>query len=382
MKLITFAIATTTLFSPVLASANEQMRITFSPTCPVSGGEKESALAVLGANILVNVASRFVGDTVDAISKYLTTAEAKSYTATGRMNAFAVRDAKGALRINPSEICVLVAIGQFGDGNRTDPFSNVPQELSKATIEVAKRTRLADSPQLYFEGVFKAADSGDAFTLVPKYWYYPQFLQKSGFAHSKDRDVLFKLELAAPGKTAFASWQMDWASISEGGIATTSVVDRVLPWSPLPQEIGGRSSAGTFFPVNANAIFTETAKPNTLAKYLGEALAGQKQTIVSEAQSVLQSALSEQVRLDAAKALLAGTETKLKAYNEAYAAAKDAQSKFDAAKGTPGRAAALAAAKLAYGRLTISTAELQNAYQSAGLGPFPEFPVLPELPAA
>lgn len=365
------------------AKADEQMRIAFADRCPVSDGQKEAFLGVVATNILVNVGTRLIGDTVDAISRFLTTADAKTYSARGRINAFAARDANGVVTINSSEACVVVAVGVFGDGSRKDLFDGVPKELESASLEVARITRLAGSPQFYFEGVLSASRSGDAFTLIPKYWYYPRFLQKTDVAHKKDRDILFKLELAAPGKAAFAAWQLDWASVSEGSIKVADVKDRVLPWSPLPQEISTQTKPGTtYLPVNANAVFTETAQPHTLAKYLGEALAGQKQTIVSDAQAALQSALSEQARLDASKVLLTATDGKLKSYSDAYAAASAAQAKFEAAKATPGRAAALAAAQIAYSRLAIAARELQVTYQSAGLGPFPELPSLPDLPKA
>lgn len=369
------------------AFAAEQMRVGFVNQCPVTASVRESGLEGIAAGVLIAVGTRLVGDTVDAISGYLTKTDAKTYTATARINAFGDRAIDGTTSINAQEACIVVVIGKTFNNAMTAEqraalrFSASDRKIVDATPGISSATGLTDGLIFYFEGILQPAKSGEAFTLIPKYWYLPGFLGQGGLQYKPERDLLFKIELAAPGKPAFAAWEMQWTAMAAGKVSNDEVVNRTLVWAAMPQELANRTKPGTFFPINANVILTETAQPYTILKYIGEALAGQKQAIVSEAQTALQSALLQQARLDARKAALTSIEAKFKAYNDAYATAKDAQSKYAAATDPATKTAALVAARVAYSRFDVATAELRAVYDGGDLGPFPTLPALPPLPA-
>jgi len=367
--------------------AAQQMRVGFTQTCPASGKARESALAGVGAAILVDIAGRVVGGAIDALAHYLTNDKATSFTAAGRMNAFAAQDADGTISINASEACVVVVVGTsfnsaLSDSERAQlpQLQGVPQKIQDASRDIAKVTGLVSGLSFYFEGVLQPDKvATGAFTLVPKYWYYPKFLSDSGWQYKKERDVLFKIELATPGDKAFASWDLQWQAVTEGQIKEQEVTDRVIPWSAYPSGISKLQHAGLLLPVNASVLLTETSSPYTIVKYVGQALAAQKDQITTDVKTSLELALSQQARLDARKAALADVDVKYKAYSDAYTAAKAAYDTYtsatDAAKPN-----ALALARIAYAKVDVASAYLRAVYQSASIGDFPAFPPLPQLP--
>jgi hypothetical protein len=373
-----------------------QMRIGFLPadSCPVTRGKnKESAVfAAAGIAIAAEVAGKVVGNAVDALGDYLSKDQAISYKDNSRMDGFAKSNKGKAVVSNDEESCMIIVIAKdFGtpkDNAFTSYFAD--PTLQSASPDINKATGVNGPLALYLEARIKfSGGEGSvptAFTFVPVYWYYPQFITPDSWRFGSERDVLLRAELSTPGTaTPFGLLEMQWTAVKSGGISSQSVVGKKLPWSPLPQRLTEAATKVTseslqkIYPVNVNAIFTETAKPYVLLKYTGDALKNQKATLSNAAEDTLTQAFSQQARITARQAALGDIEKRYNDYSTAYDNAAASYTAYEDATGVA-KTKALAKARFAYEHLDNSKATLQAAYNNAGMGSFDPLPELTPLP--
>lgn len=371
-----------------------QLRVGFAKedNCPVSASRNESVLGGAAIAIAADVGGKLIGGAIDALANYLSSDKAVTYTATARMDAFAISDGKGAVTFNTSQVCLIAVVGRtFGSSGATNLPSFFPDaSLQSASNKINKATGLSGPALLYLEGMLSFNDApgipSTAFTFIPKYWYYPDFIAPDSWRFSASRDVLLRIELSEPGKSSpFSVLEFQWNGVEKGKISNESVRSLVLPWSALPDGLGDAASKNKtgnpvpVLPVNVKAIFTETAKPYVVLQYLGEALKAQKQTLVTETEDIITQSLSQQARVTARQTAIADIEKKYSDYSSAYDAAKAAYDKYTAATTNSAKLAALAAAKIAYAKLDAAKTLAKAVYGNADLGPFQELPPLPSI---
>lgn len=178
---------------------------------------------------------------------------------------------------------VVVASRHFGGAMPAKP-NFLPQRADSESLSKAinEATKLSGPVLFYLEAtveyndVPQGAHASTAFTYVPRTFYYSEFVAPRSWRYSSTRDVLLKVEFAAPGQAQpFASFDLLWSGVKSGSISEGTVQSRTLPWALIPSGLTAAAQATrddanlvAVFPVNVNASFTETAKPRVLLKHL------------------------------------------------------------------------------------------------------------------
>ena len=379
-------------------AAPMQFKAFFAPRCPVSQETSESLFGSVALAVASQVAGKLAGSAVDALGNYLSKEQAMPFSDTTRMDGFGASQ-KGRLVAHTAEGCMIVLAARdfkrnLSDDelNRLNPF---PMNSSRSDVSVNtdlnKRTGLAGPALFYAEFTmrFNSQESQSAFTLVPRTWYYPKFISPDSWRFSPKRDVDFRIEYSEPGESArFAEFVMTWKAVGAGDIPQAAVLEKKLPWAPLPDGLATAASKINqdekvpVLPVNVKIMLLETAQPYTILKYAGEAMKSQGEVVSSAAEEKVKLAFSQQARAAARSAAATDVGKKLTAYSEAYAAAEEAQKKYaSASAGAPAaRQKALVDAKLAYVQLASAQVAVQASYSALEIGGFQPFPDLPALP--
>lgn len=369
------------------ASAADELRVGFADTCPLSGvAARENAFAAIGAAILADFGGRIVGGLIDQIGAALSEDKVVSFESVGRMQGFYNKDEKKqGLKLNTSEGCLIIVIGEFGGDKMPEnlfPKAVNPRVAAPAGVTLAFGN-LKGPPKLYIEGVFEKAKDESAFAFEPTYVYYPAFLSEGTIFSSSQRDLLVRVEWSKPGEEPFAAAQLTWTAVSENdsGVVIAKQADlagKKTAWFKAP-DFGTRTEGGRFGATNVKVLVSETAKPYTLAKYLGEALKGQKEQITTATKGVITQSVSTEARLEAKLKLNETAQAANTVYVTAY---DDAQKAFDAwndEKDPAAKPSKLNAARLAYQKVPDTEQLARRAYANAGL-PFESRPALKPLP--
>lgn len=382
--------------APDVEGADAQMRVFFSSACPVSGATKEGALGVVALSVASDVVGKLVGSGIDALGNYLSSERAISFSEATRVDGF-VAAKQGVALYNTKISCMVIVVAKNFGGPKPDKYMPVgPLAQTQAlTDEIYNVTKLSGPALFYMEMAlhFNTHDStkisSTAFTYVPRLFYYPAFITPGSWRYSRTRDVLLKVELLQPGQTsAFGTFDWQWDGVSSGAIAAESVLSHAVPWSPLPdglsaaaEKVTAGETATQVYPVNVKVMLTETAKPHTILKYIGESLVAQKSTITDAATATVNQAFSEQARIEVRQAAAADVGKKYDDYVAAYDDAQAAQQKYAAATDATTKKKTLVAAKLSYAKLSAAEATVRIAYRSAGIGDFDPLPKLAALGA-
>ncbi|WP_152623768.1 MULTISPECIES: hypothetical protein [Pseudomonas] len=376
--------------------APTQLRVGFNPTCPSKESKKESAvLATVGATIAASIGQKVTEATLDKISSYLSRNEEYTLDGDGRMEAFAIWTKEGDIKPNPEQQCMIVVIGKsFAPANLskkafnelTKDFKNPFPNYDNAVVY--KTTGLIGEPLLYLEALIEFRDSKNSpsfFHFTPRAWYYPKFISDDSWRFNKARDFLLKVDLTIPGQPKpFATLEIKQEDMVPGGLTSNSVIDKIQPWVPLPDVIDKPASPEKIktdeyvYPVNARALITETKKPHTLLKYLGEAASSQKDEISRFVGDEIMKATDQSARLAAKETALSTASTKYDAYVTSYTAASDAVAAYQAASENA-KAQARTKAEIAIKKLAIARAVAKSAIKEAGIGGFEDLPPLASL---
>lgn len=370
-----------------------QLRVGFTPTCPSKDSKKESAvLATVGATIAASIGQKVAEATIDKISTYLSQNEEYILGGDGRMEAFAVWTKEGDIKPNPEQQCMIVVIGKsFAPANLSkDEFKELTENVKTPfpnynNVVVYNATGLIGEPLLYLEALMEFRDSKNSpsfFHFTPRAWHYPNFISDDSWRFSKARDFLLKVDFNIPGQAKpFATLEIKQEDMEPGGLTSRSVIDKTQPWIPLPDVIDKPAAPEKIktdeyvYPVNARAIITETKKPHTLLKYLGEATSSQKDEISQLAADEIMRATDQSARLTAKEVALSTAATKYDAYVTAYTAASDAVTAYQAASENQ-KALARTKAEIAIKKLAIARAVAKSAIKEAGIGGFEDLPPL------
>ncbi|RNF29190.1 hypothetical protein NM04_19220 [Massilia aurea] len=367
--------------------ASPELRVFFKETCPSGvapdfrpeeppGGLPSAILLGVAGNVVAGM----VGSTVDTVGKALSSNQAVTFTANSRISGFA-KAKKGEVQMNARMNCMIVVASRHFGGAAQDRSTFLSQRGNSGELSAAisDATRLSGPALFYLEATIEynevpppyGANASTAFTYVPRTFYYPEFIAPVSWRYSSTRDVLLKVELAAPGQAQpFASFDFLWSGVKGGSITEEAMQTRTLPWALIPsgltaaaQATGNLDDPVAVFPVNVNASFTETAKPRVLLKHLGEALAAQKGDIVAAATSEFKQAVSAEARATAKAATADELGKKYDAYVLAYEQAAAAHAAIPATG--PQRAPRIAAARIAYVKLSAAETLARRAFREA-----------------
>ncbi len=398
------ALLTTVACGP---SPAQELRVGFASHCPMSTKSPgESTLTAAGVALLADFGRRIVGEQIDKIAKQMAEDQVVKYTATGRMSGFYSKSAvkPTEVTLNGTQACLLVALGKFRASKEANPSpgaakapnplpgaAKAPNPLPGAakaltSEDIGKLSKVfgdVEEPlRFYMEGVFEVSDDRTAFAFLPTYFYYPAFINEGTLFSSSKHDILVRVEWLEPGEASvFAVSQLQWDAVVESpkGVVIADeagIKGKQSEWMKLPQ-IAAPSGPGVFGPVNVKVLVSETAKPHSIAKYLGDALKGQKDAITKETQSAITQAVSTEARLAAKLKLNEAAQTANAAYVAAY---DDAAKAFDAWNDAKdGKPEKLNAARLAYQRLPSLEQLARGAFGDAGI-PFEPRPSLKPLP--
>lgn len=377
------------------SSAPTEMRVAFTELCPVTAAEKESAVGAIAVSIAANLGTRVIGGAIDTLSGYLTEDKASVYSTTSRMEGMFAFEG-GKISINKDERCMVISVASKY-GSLPDPDDNADQlkimsdQSPSVNLAIYKAVGLIGKPDFYAE--FRLRSNSDAgakqmvFTYLPKFIYYPKFVSKATMLKKPERDVLLKIDFLEPGGAgAFGTIEVQWSGVKNGGITAESLRSRKLPWVALPEsarniEMPGGATRIPVFPVNVKAQLVETTKPHTLAKYIGEALKSEKETITNATKEAVNLAFSQDARISARNVAITEVEEKYKSYLDLYDLANEAYQKYAAhAPGdTVGKQKAALAVKIAYQKLANAEAALRRAYENSGIGAMNLLPALPAV---
>lgn len=377
-----------------------ELRVGFSESkCPISTSERHSVFGAAAIAIAGEVAGKVVSNSVTALGDYLSSENAISYLDSTRANGF-VEIGKKGISFNRNVACLIVVVGtEFNRKADGETVAKMPafvgdSELQQFNWQINQATGLYSKALLYLEAeiIFNnstAQPNPTVFTFAPQYWFYPKFISPDSFKYQDQRDVLLRVELSEPGqKSPFGELELKWTGVAEGAIKNVSVTSKRLPWQPMPggitdavKGVTGLSSLGEndaieILPINVKAIFTETAKPHTILKYIGEALKGQSATLGTAAQDAVTQSLSQQARVTAKQAALAGVEKRYAEYSAAYDAASDAYGTYKSATTPAARAKAAGAYQLAYKKVANLESLTRQVYAEADAGAFVPLPAL------
>lgn len=378
---------------PGQGAKSPELRVFFAPRCPVSNATAESIIGTVGLAVASSLAGKLADGAVDSLGNYLTKDMAVSLIETSRMDGFAASQ-DSTLTYNQNEGCmILIAAREFGremtdkEIKALQPFAGRKADPNMNLL-LNEITGFSGPLSFYMELTFhfNRLENPSAFTLEPRSWYYPTFFTPQSFRYSTNRDVLLRMELSAPGANGnFGAFELSWQDVAAGEISDRTVVKKKLPWFPLPDGLEAAakqiksSEKVPVGPTNIKVLLTETAKPYTVLKYVGEALKANKETISKSATDTVNQAFSQEARAIARSTATAKVEEKYKAYAIAYDEAEAAQQKYASASGAAAKQKALDAAKLAYAKLSAVQASLAAIYGSAEVGAFTPLPDLPPL---
>lgn len=371
-----------------------EMRVAFTELCPVTPDEKEGVLSGIAVSIAANVGAKIVGGAIDVLSSYLTKEEASIFATTSRMDGLFYSEA-GKLTLNEFERCMVIAVGsnfsEVSDKKKQAELQILPGKTPSTNLAIYNALKLVSEPNFYAEfRLVSNADHGanpSVFTLVPKFIHYPEFVAEDTLLKKAERDVLLNVEFIEPGQAqAFGSMEMKWTGVKKGDITSAAIRSRKLPWIALPASTGSLKSPGgdqtsPLFPINVKANLIETAKPFTLAKYIGEALKEEKDTITKVAKESIEYSLSQDARLSAKNLAINDIESKYKTYLDAYDTASKSYDLYQAH--SPGDAAGKKkmelTTKIAYQKLSLAETALKRSYDNAGVGLDGLLPALPTV---
>lgn len=369
-----------------------QLRVVFADRCPSDKDRRAFSPIVLSA--AGYVLGQVVGNTIDTISKSLSSTQAITFSDAARLDGFALAQ-NGEVFSSGASKCMIVVVGSHFGGALPENTKLLPGRTldDDVTRRIVTATKLSGPALFYLEARVRfnnqeaGARASSAFTYEPQLFYYPNFIAPNTWRYTSKRDVLLKVEFARPGQaTPFASFDWLWSGVQSGGVSEESVKAGLLPWSPIPDGLEAAAADAkalgervSIYPVNVKASLTETAKPRVLLKYLGDALAAQKDNIVSEVTSTLNQSVSSEARATAR--LAAATEVGKK-YEE-YISAYDEASKAYAAIWTAGANQALqkknrAAARIAFAKLSATESLTRAAFRTADIA----FNPLPSIGSA
>jgi hypothetical protein len=373
--------------------APTQLRVGFSPLCPTKDASKESAvLATVGATIAANVGQKITEATLDKLSAYLSKNEEYNLSGDGRMNAFAVWTTDGEVKPNTNEQCMILVIGkEFAPAGLSNAKYMAlrkglnPPFRDYKDYAIYQSTGLVGQPLLYLEAIIEFRESKNSpsyFNFTPREWYYPRFISKDGWRFNKARDFLLKVDLTIPGQAnSFGSFEIKQENMLSGGLTSSFVIDKIQPWIPLPEVIDKPASpdkiktAEYVYPVNVHALITETQKPHTLLKYLGDATNSQKEEISGFVRDEIMRATDQSARLAAKESALSTATTKYDAYVVAHAAASDAIAAYQSAPENK-KAQERTKAEIAIKKLALARAVAKSAVKEADIDGFEDLPPL------
>lgn len=301
----------------------------------------------------------------------------------------------GKLTLNDAERCMVIAIGnEFGeikDDKLLSELQILPDKDPDTNIAVHNAIKLRSTPIFYAEfRLISNSDKGadpSVFTFVPKFIHYPDFVSNDAIFKKPERDVLLSVDFIEAGDNeAFGTMEIQWTGIRKGQISNEAFRSRKLPWIALPASANNLTlpkgvRPAPLFPVNIKAKLIETTKPHTLAKYVGEALKAEKDTITQAAKEAVEYSLSQEARLSAKNVAITDIESKYKTYLDLYDAASAAHGQYQAhAPGDAvGKQKSALAAKIAYQKLSLAETALKRSYDSAGIGMNGLLPPLPAI---
>jgi len=343
------------VFSQQVAAQTQKLeaRLFALPSCPVSGfNQPTEEIAGVAAALLAQVVGKAVGAGVDVLANALTREIPTTLQATERVSAWYVKDTANVFKISPNNTCIVGVVSEsFGARNQNANFAELETAFKGADRRGEDFSRLEQNtrnlsrigvvrvPVLYFELRMVTSASGGVFSVDPVFFHYPKAFGEKPFFGSAARDVLVQLDLQLPSENEpFASLKLvDVQGVADGYFSTRRFAGRRFPWLVLPSTDAAQGvKDGPTVPVNLKLLVSETAKPGTLGKIIGESLASQRQALVEAAETKTKYAISESERQSARSTAAATASTALTSYFEAYDAyvvAKKAAD--DAANGTP-----------------------------------------------
>lgn len=378
-------IITQQIFAIDTVNKNSQLKVAFTDRCPVSDGHHESALvAGLAGALVVDIAGKLTASGIDTLAKYLSEDKILSMDGHTRLEGF-FRKENDKVYFNPETSCLVLVVSKDFDSKKPLPKHSLLSDKSLTpdlSYKIADITGVRGPIEFYLEAIIQPSKNGSVFSFEPKYWDYPKFIQDGGWRLGSKRDILISVEISEPGNDSpFSTLILNWNNISSGEITNDMVVSEKLPWILIPQNVNEQSGKilkdGDFFPVNVKAKFVETAKPNVIAKKIGEALTAQKDSIVGAVQKSIKESISSEAKNETKKTAMDDLAEQYNKYVSAYNDAKSTYDQISTLIGVP-KQQALGKLRIAYAKFESQKSTTKSMYKEAGL-PFQEFDPLPDL---
>lgn len=385
-----FSVALAAILSALSASSalaqSPQLRVGVSTRCPATDAspEKTGEIAPLAIAIISDLAVQAAGSLIDKFSTYMTTPGVLSVQRTYSLDGFLQNTAQG-VELSPSAGCVWVAVaGSFAlpkdsatgiDSSTAAQYVPFSSQFREKVLQV---TGVRSELLLYFEGTLQPSRDSTAWRIRPKLWYYPKFLQESGFFQKNAHDLTMTIQFAEPGRDSapFSTFNLAWSDQAEGALTNETVTGLMPAWMSFPQVPTSHPTTGAFFPVNVTAQVIETRQPNTIAAWFGKAAADNKQAALTAISDRVEYALSQQTRMAAYTTATTNATAANDTYNTAYDKAKTAYDAWvTASKGNDPAATqrALTTAQLAYRSLSLAQSAAETQMAAAGI-PFKALP--------
>lgn len=387
--------------APLLAYAKDpQVRVGLGYACPSSytGSATQPEVAAIFAAIAADLALQATTSLIDKFNTYLTTDKAVKVEDTFPVDTLLSSDGKKTT-FDSSVQCIWVVVANDFQPPKLDGLGQPASTQASETPPLSEIVPFTDiaNPQAvvdftgaksrilyYYEAKVKVqSPNGNAWRLIPQYVYYPKFLHSSNIFQSSTHDFSMTLQYSAPAHDSapFATYNLSYPSMSEGGLTTSEALSKGTGWLPFPSDPGGPTAGSpSFYPVNVTAQVIETRHPNELATIIGKTSEDKKADIANLASSKTLLALSQDARFQSASTATDAAKAALEDYNKAYDDAKAALAAYNAAPDADSKARALNAVRVEYQLLNQAKTTVQSKMAAAGIRDFKPYATLQSIP--